>query len=96
MARKFKKKVNGATWKNGRKLSTGRKSMIETIEKYGSNMKCSVIVFQPRARLSKINKTRKTRRGQAYKRLQQLDTLLLGARQACQSAGAEFQVWVDK
>lgn len=84
-----------ATWKNGNKQAKGREGMIKAIEKYGTNMNYKVVVFQPRARISQIDKARKEKKGQAYKRLQQLDTLLLSARLACQSAGAEFEVWVD-
>ena len=69
--------------------------MIDAIAKCGTNIKCKVVVLQPRACMSQVEKTRKSKKGLAYKRLQQLDTLLLGARQSCQAIGTEFEVWID-
>ncbi|MBN1974497.1 MAG: hypothetical protein JW787_12735 [Sedimentisphaerales bacterium] len=91
----LKKKIQNATWKDGKKQSNGRKGMLKEIEKCGTNISYKVIVFQPRARISEIEKTRVNKKGKSYKILQQLDTLLLGASHDCQSAGAEFIAWID-
>ena len=91
----LKKKIQKATWKNGKKQNNGRKGMLEEIEKYGTNINFRVIVFQPRARVPEIDKARKNKKTKSYKILQQLDTLLLGASLDCQSAGAEFITWID-
>ena len=69
---------------------------IAAIGKHGTNIRFRVIVFQPRTRRKDIDAARKKPKSQAYKRLQQLDTLLLGASLNCQSAGAELIVWVDE
>lgn len=91
----LKKKIQKATWKNGKKQNNGRKGMLKEIEKYGTNIDFRVIIFQPRARISEIDKARKNKKKKSYKILQQLDTLLLGASLDCQSAGAEFITWID-
>lgn len=91
----LKKKIQKATWKNGKKQNNGRKGMLEEIEKHGTNINFRVIVFQPRARISEIDKARKNKASKSHKILQQLDTLLLGASLDCQSAGAEFITWID-
>ncbi len=93
---RINRKIQIATWQNGKKQKNGRLDMLKAIEQHGTNIKFHVIVFQPRTKHSRIVETRQRPKIQEYKRLQQLDTLLLGASVSCQSAGAELVVWIDR
>ncbi|MCJ7792628.1 MAG: hypothetical protein MUP45_01500, partial [Candidatus Marinimicrobia bacterium] len=57
----LEKKIQNATWKDGKKQSDGRKEMLKAIEKHGTNIAYRVIVFQPRARIPEIEKARENK-----------------------------------
>jgi hypothetical protein len=70
-----------------------RDEMAEVLKDQDSNLQRRVVVLQPRIRRSFYERTREGKESSANEmRLQQLDTLLNGARQSCNGLGAEF--WV--
>ncbi len=91
--------LENAVWRNGVRQAN-RDGFLAALDALGSNLKKKVVVFQPRVRRSVYADIRSKMdqgvRDQAdVLRMQQLDTLLLGARADCISLGADFQVISD-
>lgn len=90
--------LKDAVWFNG-KRQKDRKALLQVLRSMGSNLKTKVVVFQPRVRRSVFNDIRNNmdsgKHNAAVRRMQQLDTLLLGARADCFSLGAGFAVMAD-
>lgn len=90
--------LKDAVWFNGERQKD-RKALLRVLKSLGSNLKTKVVVFQPRVRRSVFNDIRKKmdngKHNVAVRRMQQLDTLLLGARADCFSLGASFAVMAD-
>jgi hypothetical protein len=88
--------IGSAVWRNG-KRQKDRSAILKILAGAGSNMRKSVVVFQPRARKSKVESIGKLIAKHEFnrnevRRLQQLDALLLAARAECFGLGAEFSV----
>lgn len=90
--------LKDAVWFNGERQKD-RKELLRVLKGLGSNLKTKVVVFQPRVRRSVYNDIRRKmdsgKHNVAVRRMQQLDTLLLGARADCFSLGASFAVMAD-
>ncbi|GGB30441.1 MULTISPECIES: hypothetical protein [Rhodobacterales] len=91
--------LENAVWHNGQRQEN-RGALLAMLDGLGSNMKTTVVVFQPRARRSVFNSIRGRMddgdmNRSDVRRMQQLDALLLGARADCFSLGAEFRVIAD-
>jgi hypothetical protein len=91
--------LQNAVWHEGRRQEN-RDALLAMLDELGSNMKTTVVVFQPRARRSVLNSIRGRMddgvlNRSDVRRMQQLDALLLGARADCFSLGAEFCVIAD-
>lgn len=87
------KRLKAAVWRDGRFVGeTGRNPMKKAISSLGSNFNRRVVIVQPHVRRSKMEKARSSKAARTRLAAQQLDTLLLAARQACQSSGAELLV----
>lgn len=99
LAEKLKANSDGqlkdAVWHNGVRQQN-RDDVLEVLGNAGSNMEKHVVVLQPRVRRSVYNRIREEMMGDKptaeIRRMQQLDTLLLGARADCYSLGASFIV----
>jgi hypothetical protein len=91
--------LQNSVWRDGQRQEN-RDALLAMLDGLGSNMKTTVVVFQPRARRSILDAIReKMDDGELnrsdVRRMQQLDALLLGARSDCFSLGAEFLVIAD-
>ncbi|WP_336057930.1 hypothetical protein [Nitratireductor sp. CH_MIT9313-5] len=91
--------LQNAVWHEGQRQEN-RDALLAMLDELGSNMKTTVVVFQPRARRSVLNSIRGRMddgvlNRSDVRRMQQLDALLLGARADCFSLGAEFCVIAD-
>ena len=91
--------LQNAVWHNGQRQGN-RDALLAMLDALGSNMKTTVVVFQPRARRSVFDNIRAKMDENDLdrsdvRRMQQLDALLLGARSDCFSLGAEFCVIAD-
>nr|MEC9418214.1 hypothetical protein [Pseudomonadota bacterium] len=91
--------LQNAVWHEGQRQEN-RDALLAMLDELGSNMKTTVVVFQPRARRSVLNSIRERMddgdlNRSDVRRMQQLDALLLGARADCFSLGAEFCVIAD-
>lgn len=91
--------LKNSVWRDGQRQEN-RDALLAMLDGLGSNMKTTVVVFQPRARRSILDAIReKMDDGELnrsdVRRMQQLDALLLGARSDCFSLGAEFLVIAD-
>jgi hypothetical protein len=90
--------LKDAVWFNGERQKD-RKALLRVLKSLGSNLKTKVVVFQPRVRRSVFNDIRNRMdsgdHNAAVRRMQQLDTLLLGARADCFSLGAAFTIMAD-
>ncbi|HTV69641.1 MAG TPA: hypothetical protein VMF90_13990 [Rhizobiaceae bacterium] len=88
-------KIGSAIWKDGVRQKN-RDGFLKALKNAGSNMRKVVCVLQPSARLSQVESARKLIAAgstvSSVRRLQQLDTLLLGARRDCLALGADFLV----
>lgn len=88
--------LRDAVWRDGVRQAS-RDGVLEALNAAGSNMDKTVVVLQPSVRLSVYNAVR-TKMDQnespdaETRRMQQLDTLLLGARADCLGLGARFSV----
>jgi hypothetical protein len=88
--------LRDAVWHNGERQEN-RDGVLQVLADAGSNMEKTVIVLQPRVRRSTYNDIRAKMDGgdatsAVIRRMQQLDTLLLGARADCFGLGARFVV----
>ncbi|WP_244505629.1 hypothetical protein [Methyloceanibacter stevinii] len=85
--------LKDAVWLNGERQAN-REGVLAALGQAGSNMERHVVVLQPRVRRSVHDKIREKISAGAgtsdVRRMQQLDTLLLGARADCSSIGASF------
>lgn len=90
--------LRDAVWHNGERQG-GRDGILEVLEHVGSNMDKHVVILQPRVRRRVYDRIRDEmrngRQSAEIRRMQQLDTLLLGARADCYSLGASFIVIAD-
>lgn len=89
-------KLENAVWHNG-KRQDNREEFIKRLKDIGSNIKKTVVVMQPRVRMTshdavstKISNGKTT--DSAVLRMRQLDALLLAARADCRGLGVEFFV----
>jgi len=90
------KKIGKAVWLDGEYQGT-RDGFLDAFEKVTENFQKRVVVFQPGVKQSILNQLRTNKApGNKYKRLQQLDALLLSAQSSCYELGAEFIVLADK
>jgi len=89
------KKMNGATWSDGKYIGN-RKPMLQALDKMGADYRRVVVILQPRATWSAMQAARAKPTSQAFRRVQQLDTLLLSAQSNCQAVGAQLIVIGDQ
>lgn len=88
--------LRDAVWLDGAR-QRNRDGVLEALNAAGSNMQKTVVVLQPRIRRSVYDDVRGKMDGAGdpdaeVRRMQQLDTLLLGARADCFGLGASFSV----
>lgn len=89
-------KIGKAVWHNG-KYQDSRDGFLKALESMNETYKKRVIIFQPSVKQSILQDLRdKKAPANKYKRLQQLDALLLSAQSSCYELGAEFIVLADK
>lgn len=89
-------KIGKAVWHNGKYQGT-RDGFLKAYNSLTENHRKRVVVFQPRVKQSILEDLRKKQApADKYKRLQQLDALLLSAQSSCYELGAEFIVLADK
>ena len=87
------KRLKNAVWKDGNfKGGNGRSPMKKAIKSLGPNFDRRVVVIQPHVRKKPLGDARRSPSPKSRLPAQQLDTLLLGARGACQAVGAELEV----
>lgn len=91
--------LKNAVWHDGERQEN-RDGLLAMLDELGSNLKRTVVIFQPRVRRSVYDKIRAhmdagTMARADVRRMQQLDALLLGARSNCYSLGADFYVISD-
>jgi len=91
--------LQNAVWHNGERQDN-RDGLLEMLDRLGSNIDKEVVVFQPRVRHSVLRNIRGhmdagNLNRSDVRRMQQLDTLLLGARADCFSLGSYFRVISD-
>jgi hypothetical protein len=82
--------LNLLAWEDGQKRS--RQDFINRLGQLGGNVRRRVVILQPHMRKNLLDQVRATPGHAEEARLRQLDTLLLGVRANCQSAGAELTV----
>jgi hypothetical protein len=82
------KKISELVWFNRGKST--REDMIEALTSIGNNYIRRVYVLQPRLTKTMFSNARKDKKGSAYARLRQLDTLLLSAAASSKGLGVEF------
>jgi len=89
------KKIGKAVWFDGEYQGT-RDGFLIAFANVTENFQKRVIVFQPGVKQSVLNQLRANKApDNKYKRLQQLDALLLSAQSSCYELGAEFIVIAD-
>jgi hypothetical protein len=91
--------LKNSVWHDGERQEN-RDGLLAMLDELGSNLKRTVVIFQPRVRRSVYDKIRAhmdagTMARADVRRMQQLDALLLGARSNCYSLGADFYVISD-
>lgn len=91
--------LSRAVWHNGQPQQD-RDGVLEELSAAGANMEKTIVILQPRVRRSVYDRIRTAMNGNAapnaeIRRMQQLDTLLLGARADCVALGARLLVIAD-
>jgi hypothetical protein len=84
------KKISKLVWHD--RIQSTREDMIDALSKVSSNYLRRVYVFQPRLTRTMVEEARKNKKGSAYARLRQLDTLLLSGAASSKGLGVEFKV----
>ena len=87
------RRLKAAVWHDGEFLGhNGRVPMKQAIKDLGSGFHRQVVILQPHVRRTALESAHSATSDRVKLPAQQLDTLLLAARAACQSVGADFKV----
>ncbi len=90
------RRLTGAVWFEGQFVGEdGREPMKAAIQALGTDFDRKVVIVQPHVRERKLIAARESSSSRSRLRAQQLDTLLLNVRAACQAVGAELIVVGD-
>ncbi|MGA2531424.1 MAG: hypothetical protein ABSG19_00165 [Candidatus Aminicenantales bacterium] len=104
LAQGLNKEIGKLVWLDG-KRQTGRTGFLAALREVGENLSRRVVILQPRLSRDVLESVRAEKKGTAGKksnkpsggaiRLMQLETMLVGAQNACRTLGADFWVVAD-
>jgi hypothetical protein len=86
----LKKRIGSLVWRSGKRST--RPAMLRAMASLGTIMNRRVVIVQPQLTRRAHDEARRKAKGPEIARLRQLDTLLLGAENACRGLGAELVV----